>query len=95
MALRALKGRPTRTSFERTLRIIGAPWYEGETFTAGQSYPGDGLAVKCETFCDTRLQVTFTHTIGLCVVFGDVLTVYFDKNQRFDRFRIDSAADGC
>ena len=95
IALHALNSRPTKPSFVRTLQVIGTSWNEGETFVNGEAYTGFSLPVKCKASCSNVMQVAFTHALGFCVVHGDVVTVYFDKNQRFSRFKVDSAADGC
>jgi hypothetical protein len=90
-----LQSHPSRSELEVTLNRIGADWHAGKPFQKGEAYSAFGLEKHCERACDNALQIAFTHTILICAMTGDVVTVMFDRDHRVSSWSVMSAFDGC
>jgi hypothetical protein len=45
--------------------------------------------------CTELMQVAFTRTVGLCSIYGDRITMRFDRSRKLKTWSVEAAADGC
>lgn len=77
------------------LRLVHANWRRGISWETGNSYGSFESASPCSKNCAGTVQVAFDHGIGLCVGWGDVVTMRFDSKGRLESWKSEPSADGC
>ena len=97
IATAMLKHGANKTSFTRFLKFSAADWHAGYGYERGTSYSSFDLpsVSSCTIECGRVVQAAFTHTFGLCLITGDVVSARFDKKGKLMAWNLDSAVDGC
>ncbi len=83
-----------RTLLERVFRATHADWHVGEAWQVGESFTSPPLS-WCAINCDDEIQVSYMRGVGMCVVWGDRISILFDKSGRVEKWYVEHAVDGC
>ena len=89
-----LKHGTNRAALERAFRATGADWHAGRAWGRGESFGSPPIA-PCQVNCNSEIQVAYTHTVALCAIWGDRVTILFDTKSRVKTWSVEPAADGC
>jgi hypothetical protein len=93
VTLYMIKSGADEDSLQQWFRNIGADWHQGIAWERGEAFGSP--ATRCSRDCDEAMQVAFTRTMGLCVVYGDRITMHFDKSRKLTDWSVEHSADGC
>lgn len=89
-----LKHGTNRAALEHAFRTTRADWHVGQAWEQGESFGSPPIA-PCKVNCNSEIQVAYTHTLALCAVWGDRVTILFDSKNRVKTWSVEPAADGC
>jgi hypothetical protein len=93
VTLSMLRRHASEDSLERWFRSIGADWHPGTAWQSGEAFSSP--AKPCSMNCEDTVQVAFTSQFGLCVVYGERITMHFSRDRQLEDWHIEQSADGC
>jgi len=91
-----LKNGANEDAFQRWFRNVGAVWQMGKGLQSDVGYGAGTSPCNDRTEdCLETMQVRFTHGAGMCVIWGDRITMHFTKQRKLKTWSVEPAADGC
>src|ERR1700719_1424182 len=79
-----LTNRADEDTLQKWFSRVGAAWHFGEEWAVGNAYYPSSEPACDSRFpdCSDNMQVAFTHGLGMCVSWGDRITMHFDKHHK-------------